>query len=91
MSKIILRDRTIDLEPLDHTSATIKETGYDSDGRILIVKFKNGSVYAYSPILPQAYQALLQAPSAGSYLQQNIVKNKLVNTSKLLPNPLNNE
>ena len=83
MDKIVIADHTIDMEPLKKQSSTIKDIGYSIEGRLLVVRFISGSIYCYSPITPHAYRELLDAESVGSYIQRNIVKNKLVNAIKL--------
>ena len=45
--------------------------GYDSASHVLEIEFKeSGEVYRYFDVPPDEYEAFLQAPSKGTYLNQ---------------------
>ena len=57
--------------PVESTS--IKFVGYDEDARELYIRFLNrGRTYVYFDVPPDAYAALLDAPSKGRYLNFEI-------------------
>jgi hypothetical protein len=53
-------------------STNLRAIGYDSDGQTLEVEFTNGSVYRYSGVPQDRYDALMSASSVGSYFNANI-------------------
>ena len=62
------------------TSSQISEIGYDSEARVLSVRFngkegRRGNLYRYSDVTPQQYDAFLAAPSKGSWFGNNIKNN----------------
>lgn len=55
------------------TSSQIKSVGYDAATQTLELEFVHGgSVYQYQPFSPDAYQALMSAPSIGSHFLKQI-------------------
>jgi hypothetical protein len=42
------------------------------DGDTLEVKFNNGATYRHSGVTPDVFNAMLNAPSAGKYYNENI-------------------
>jgi len=56
-------------------SSNIDSIGYDVKTHVLRVKFIKGSSYDYQDVPEIVFEQLLDAPSAGKYLAQNI-KNK---------------
>ena len=54
------------------TSKDIAIVGYDSGARTLEIAFRGGGVYHYSNVPADVYQALMAAPSHGTYFNQNI-------------------
>ena len=46
--------------------------GYNAEKQELEVTFKAGGVYIYSNVPEGVYQALMMAPSHGTYFNQNI-------------------
>jgi KTSC domain len=57
--------------PVESTS--IELVGYDEGARELYVRFHNrGRTYVYFDVPPEAYSALLEAPSKGRYLNFEI-------------------
>jgi KTSC domain len=53
-------------------SATLATIAYDDAQRLLQVEFRSGAVYQYFGVPPAVHQALLGAPSKGSYFNQSI-------------------
>jgi hypothetical protein len=57
--------------PVESTS--IELVGYDGDARELYVQFHlRARTYVYFDVAPEAYAALLEAPSKGRYLNFEI-------------------
>ncbi len=56
-------------------SRTILDIGYDSASMTLEIGFKSGGVYQYFDVPETMYQELMNAPSKGSFLHQNIKGN----------------
>lgn len=54
------------------SSSNIVSVGYDAGHQILEVEFHNGSVYQYMDVPPSVHEALMDASSHGSYLNQYI-------------------
>jgi hypothetical protein len=54
------------LTPVD--SSHIAAIGYLEDERVLLVRYKDGSLYAQSQVLPSEYAELMIAPSKGRWL-----------------------
>jgi len=54
------------------TSSNLVAVGYDKEGQLLHVEFKNGLTYAYQGVPDQLYQDLLSAESLGSFFHKNI-------------------
>ena len=50
----------------------IRGVAYSSSSKTLYVDFNNGQEYAYSDVPEEEYEALLSAPSVGSYFHDNI-------------------
>lgn len=57
------------------SSSNIAEVGYDESSRVLEVQFTSGIVYQYFDVPPQIYVEMMQAGSAGQYLNANIKGN----------------
>ena len=53
-------------------SSAILSVDYDPLHRELSITFRSGQTYKYSPVPPAVYQGLLNAPSIGSYYNENI-------------------
>lgn len=49
-------------------SSNVQEIGYQQDSQTLYVRFKNGSLYAYSGVEESVFEELRTAKSVGSYL-----------------------
>jgi len=56
-------------------SSNIKAHGYDAATKTLAIKFAGGAVWHYAGVSPETYQALISAPSIGSYFASQ-VRNK---------------
>jgi hypothetical protein len=59
--------------PVD--SSAIASLNYDRDRSTLLVRFNSGSLYAYSGVSRQRYQAFCAASSKGRYLNAQIKGN----------------
>jgi hypothetical protein len=53
-------------------SSHLTAVGYDPSARILEVQFHSGQVYSYQGVTMEEYEALMDAPSIGSYFQREI-------------------
>ena len=52
-------------------STSIASLGYEAETRVLEIEFKDsGEVYRYFDVPLSAYEAFLQAPSKGTYLNR---------------------
>jgi len=56
------------------TSSTIASVGYDPLTHRLEIEFRNGSLYEYFGVPEATFEALITAPSAGRYLNQEFKK-----------------
>lgn len=54
------------------SSSDLKSVGYDQTSGTLEVEFHRGGTYQYSAVPPTVYDALLAAPSLGSFFAQHI-------------------
>ena len=53
-------------------SSNIEAIGYDDDAQELHVRFLGGETYVYSGVPSQVFDALMDAPSKGSYLNREV-------------------
>lgn len=53
-------------------SSNLESVGYNSDGRVLEVKFKTGRLYRYFAVPADVYNGLLAADSKGEYFYQHV-------------------
>jgi hypothetical protein len=53
-------------------SSNLRSVGYDRASQTLEVEFQSGALYQYFGVPPEVYQALLAAPSHGSYFVANV-------------------
>jgi hypothetical protein len=51
-------------------SSNVESVGYDSEEKMLEVKFKSGGVYQYKGVQPEMYTDLLAAESVGRFVSQ---------------------
>ena len=54
------------------SSSNIRSIGYDSGSNTLEIKFHSGGVYQYFGVPESIYNALMHAPSHGSYFHRHI-------------------
>jgi len=54
-------------------SSCVATVGYDPVTSVLEIEFKNGKVYRYQQVPRAAYRLLMQAPSIGRYVNEQIV------------------
>ncbi len=59
------------VEMIPVSSSNIYAVGYDVDQQIAHVQFLNNSTYIYKGVPQHEFDGLLNAPSVGSYLNQN--------------------
>lgn len=59
------------VEMINVDSSNIYMVGYDLENQIVYVRFLNGSLYIYKGVPEFEFNALLNAPSVGSYLHRN--------------------
>jgi hypothetical protein len=59
-------------------SSNVKSVGYDPGAEILEVQFISGGIYRYSGVCPEKYEALMAAPSVGSFIQRHIKQHACV-------------
>ena len=48
-------------------SSNISQVGYDESIQILIIKFKNGTMYEYSDVPLEVYRNFIQSQSLGKF------------------------
>ncbi len=60
----------MDMQNVD--SSNVESVGYDRDTQELHVRFKNGSLYKYENVPPDAHEELMAADSVGKHLAENI-------------------
>lgn len=53
-------------------STAVASVGYDPHSQILEVRYISGDLYAYLEVPAAVYDALLEAPSAGAFVNQEI-------------------
>jgi len=59
------------MERIRVSSTSIASLGYEPETRVLEIEFRDsGEVYRYFDVPPSEYQAFLQAPSKGTYLNR---------------------
>ncbi|MBU7037634.1 MAG: KTSC domain-containing protein [Theionarchaea archaeon] len=54
------------------SSSNLRSVGYDSESRILEVEFQGGGIYQYFDVPESTYDALMSAPSHGSYFHRHV-------------------
>ena len=65
---------TPDLITENYKSTNLKSSTYNIKTKELIVEFRKGGAYSYSPVPIQTVVSLKRAPSQGSYFSKNIAK-----------------
>lgn len=53
-------------------SSTLTAVAYDNYNQMLQLRFRDGSIYSYSRVPADIYEALLIAPSKGKYFNSRI-------------------
>lgn len=61
------------MDRLPVQSSNVASIGYDPAGLVLEVEFKDGNVYRYAGVSPNAYAALMAAKSIGSHLHSHFI------------------
>jgi hypothetical protein len=54
------------------SSSNLRSVGYDENNQVLEIEFQSGSVYEYFDVPQAVYAGLMNAPSKGAYLNDNI-------------------
>jgi hypothetical protein len=55
-------------------SSNLVRTEYDTESKLLVVEFKNGTKYEYENVPHQLYTQFRMAPSQGSFFSSKISK-----------------
>ena len=53
-------------------ASNVRSAGYDPRNRVLEIEFSNGGICQYSGVSEEIYRRLMNAPSPGSYIHDNI-------------------
>jgi hypothetical protein len=53
-------------------ASNIRSAGYDARNRVLEIEFSNGGITQYTGVSAEIYRRLMNAPSPGSYFQDQI-------------------
>jgi hypothetical protein len=61
----------MDMIPIEG-SKNVDAIGYNRDSQELKIRFKNGGLYAYDSVPPEAYAELMAAHSKGSHIHKSI-------------------
>lgn len=61
-----------EIEMISVSSSNVESIGYDETTQTLRIRFLNGAIYEYKNVPIVEFDALKNAPSVGSYLNQNI-------------------
>jgi len=56
-------------------ASSIRSVGYDAGRQLLEIEFSNGSVVQYAGVSPEVHRRFLNAPSPGSFFQDQIEEN----------------
>ncbi|HWP90438.1 MAG TPA: KTSC domain-containing protein [Burkholderiales bacterium] len=56
-------------------ASNIRSAGYDARSRVLEIEFSNGGITQYTGVSEEIYRRLMNAPSPGSYFQDQIEEN----------------
>lgn len=57
------------------SASNIRSVGFDSRNRVLEIEFSNGSIVQYNGVSDEVHRRFVNAPSPGSYFQDNIEEN----------------
>lgn len=53
-------------------AANIRSVGYDPGKQLLEIEFSSGSIVQYSGVSPEVHRRFMNAPSPGSFFQDQI-------------------
>lgn len=56
-------------------ASSIRSVGYDTGTQVLEVEFTSGSIVQYSGVSPEVHRRFINAPSPGSFFQDQIEEN----------------
>lgn len=56
------------------SSSMMASAGYDASTRTLEIEFVNGGIYRYFAVPPSEHEALIAAPSKGSFFNTRILR-----------------
>ena len=73
-------ENNVEMKPVESTH--IESVGYDSDKKILTVKFKSESTYDYYPITEMLYEEFMASESKGKYFREFIRENEHIETER---------
>lgn len=76
----------MNLTPVD--SSNVAAIGYLDDERILLVRYRDGSLYAQPQVLPSEYAELLAAPSKGRWMACHEQRANAVLIARGSPSPV---
>lgn len=57
---------------VDVVSSNVRQIGYDAELRLLRVIFHSGDTYDYPDVSPETWEALMDAPSKGSFMASHL-------------------
>lgn len=66
-----------------YNSSDIQKSIYDVEKKTLILIFKKGNMYMYSPVEEETYKMFEAAPSQGKFLSENIKKDNKIKFTKV--------
>ena len=56
-------------------ASNIRSVGYDAGSQLLEIEFSSGSIVQYSGVSPEVLRRFMNAPSPGSFFQDQIEEN----------------
>jgi YD repeat-containing protein len=56
-------------------ASSIRSVGYDAARQLLEIEFTSGSIVQYSGVSPEVHRRFVNAPSPGSFFQDQIDEN----------------
>ena len=65
-------------------SSNLMAMGYDPNSGELQVQFRNGRIYSYQNVPPEIYDALMNAPSKGTFFAYNIRNTPIYQPTRIL-------
>lgn len=65
-------------------SSVLENLTYDENRKDLIVKFKSGKLYVYTPVSQAFFNKLTNAESKGKFFNKNIRDNEVLTCLKLI-------